>query len=269
MQRVHFVNAFTSDQPLSGNPAAVCVLSHDLSDQAMQNIARQHNLSETAFVVELGLNQYSIRWFTPTVEVDLCGHATLAAAHVLFESIGSDVNSISFQSASGPLRVERNTGGMLTLNFPARRLTPVSQNVSAIYTDTLRIDAKEILSDGHVAMLVCQDQAAVQAYQPNPALITALAERVLYLTAVGDNCDFVCRVFAPKVGIAEDPVTGSAYTSLTPYWASHYNQKKLTARQLSVQGGYLDVQLDKDRVLIGGQAQTIIKGDWLIPYDEH
>lgn len=258
---VYFINAFTTAQSLSGNPAAVCILDNWLSDQTLQAIAAQHNLSETAFAVREDASRYHIRWFTPTVEVDLCGHATLATAEVLFNGDLKEKHAVTFSSASGDLTVTR--GEHLTLNFP-QRLLPKTE--PAQYAERLKIPIQDALSNNKAALLVCNSESEVREFTPNHAAIEALNEGVCYLTATGDDCDFVCRVFAPKKGIPEDPVTGSAYTSLAPYWAKQLGKNRMAAKQLSARGGDVEVTLQQDRVLISGKADIVIQGKWLQPY---
>ena len=263
MQTVYFVNAFTTNKPLTGNPAAVCLLDKWLPDATMQAIAAQHNLSETAFVVPLSdtavrAEDYHIRWFTPTVEIDLCGHATLATAHVLFEHLKVKSDCIVFASASGPLEVSRHP--KLTLNFPSRPLAPCD---NTFFNAAFGMSV-QVFSNGHSAIVLCDSQQTVAQFQPSFAAIASLPTQVNYLTAKGDDCDFVCRVFAPKAGIPEDPVTGSAYTSLGPYWAEQLGKPRLTALQLSARGGAVEVEVDAARVYIAGNASTILIGQWQI-----
>ena len=260
MQTAYFVNAFTTDKVLSGNPAAVCLLSEWPAEQVMQDIAAQHNLSETAFLVEMAPATYAIRWFTPLCEVDLCGHATLAAAHILFEYFLDFATRIVFESASGELSVSRQHA-QLTLNFPARELSPVSQSA---YANHFSCDFLDVLSNGHSLLLVCESQQQVADFSVDHSLLTGVGEQIIYLSAAGVQSDFVCRVFAPKLGVVEDPVTGSAYTSLGPYWSAKLQKTKLSARQLSSRGGKLAVEVAGDRVLIGGEARTIMIGQWMV-----
>ena len=261
MQTVYFVNAFTTSNPLTGNPAAVCLLETWLPDTVMQAMAAQHNLSETAFVVARA-RDYEIRWFTPTVEIDLCGHATLATAHVLFEHLNVASERVVFNSASGLLEVSR--APQLTLNFPARPLSPCDNTV---FCEAFGIPI-QAFSNGHTAMLVCDSQQTVAQFQPSFSAIAKLPTQINYLTAKGDgegnSCDFVCRVFAPKAGINEDPVTGSAYTSLGPYWAKQIGKPQLTALQLSTRGGAVTLDVQSERVYIAGNASTILIGQWQI-----
>ncbi|HEY7771990.1 MAG TPA: PhzF family phenazine biosynthesis protein [Marinagarivorans sp.] len=265
MQTVYFVNAFTTDRPFSGNPAAVCILEQWLPEATLQAVAAQHNLAETAYVVRTGPGQYTIRWFTPSVEIDLCGHATLAAAHILFEHYGEQHQTLAFESASGTLKV--SCGVQLTLDFPVRKLTQ-SDAVQA-YQAAFSAPNAPVLYNECAALIECESEQAVRNYTPDFGQLAALPTQIQYLTAAGKHCDFVCRVFAPKLGIPEDPVTGSAYTSLAPYWAHKLNKTVLQAQQLSARGGAVSLALPEPadtgaRVLIGGQVQTVIVGEWVI-----
>lgn len=263
MLSFYVVNAFTTDQPLSGNPAAICVLDDAIGEPAMQRIAAQHNLSETAFLVAKGSNHYHIRWFTPTCEVELCGHATLAAAQVLREFFGI-TGLIRFDSVSGELAVD-NTAHGLTLNFPVRAMTTLADSeLVEQYRQTFNAPSAEILTYSNKAMVIVDDATLVTNFDPDFSAISQLHANIVYLSAPAQNVDFICRVFAPKAGIPEDPVTGSAYTSLAPYWAGRFGKLSLTAEQRSARGGLLTLQMDNERVYISGNACTVLKGEWLI-----
>lgn len=268
MQTVYFVNAFVTRQPLSGNPAAVCLLNEWLPDATLQAVAEQHNVSETAYIVQMGPASYTIRWFTPTHEIDLCGHATLAAAHVLFEYFKVSGHLIEFESTSGSLKVMRNHE--LTLSFPIRAfhqnpVTPVQakQYANAFGLD-MTADDVEVFSNGAASIICCNSAQTIQALTPNSHAIGQLPEPIHYLTAAASQYDFACRVFAPKYGILEDPVTGSAYTSLAPFWAERLNKTQMLAQQLSARGGHVSLNLSSDRVLISGAARTAIIGQWMM-----
>lgn len=263
MQTVYFVNAFTLQTPHSGNPAAVCILDEWLAESTMQAMAAQHNLAETAFVVETGSGQFTIRWFTPTMEIDLCGHATLAAAHVLITRFGVPHDILAFESASGTLFVRREP--QLTLDFPIRKLAETEQ--AFLYQQAFNLPGAPVFYNELASLIECESEETVRNFQPNIAAIESLPARIHYLTAVGKSCDFVCRVFAPKLGIPEDSVTGSAYTSLMPYWSEKLQCTSLKAKQFSPRGGDISLGLSNDRVLIGGQAQTVIVGEWAIEVD--
>lgn len=254
---VFTVDAF-SNGPFTGNPAAVCPLPEWLPDAVMQSIAEEHNLAETAFVVPLGADHH-IRWFTPTVEVDLCGHATLASAHVIFRTLPDDQRSIRLFSRSGWLEVSREEEGRLTLNFPADPVTALEQ-IPAALTDGLGAEI-EAAYRGKFDYLVCvKDQQTVAALKPDLRLLGTLPARGIIVTAPGEDCDFVSRFFGPAAGVDEDPVTGSAHCTLTDYWASRMDREIFTARQLSARGGWLTTQRRGDRVLISGACHLYMEG---------
>ncbi|TND08989.1 MAG: phenazine biosynthesis protein PhzF family [Bacteroidetes bacterium] len=253
--KIYQVDAF-AEQVFSGNPAAVCPLGSWLPDEMMQHIAAENNLAETAFFVPLG-DDFHIRWFTPAVEVDLCGHATLAAAHVLFEHEQYARKQIRFQSRSGWLEVSKTAGG-LTLDFPAdelQQLTPDPAMNKAIGAVPL-----EIWKGKTDYMLVFENQEQVEKLLPDFRLLAKSGGRGIIVTAPGRDCDFVSRFFAPQAGIDEDPVTGSAHTSLTPYWAVRLKKNPLRAMQVSRRGGKLLCSMNAGRVLIEGKAITYLKG---------
>lgn len=255
---IYQVDAFT-DRLFGGNPAAVCPVETWPADPVLQSIAAENNLAETAFFSG-GEGQYRLRWFTPVVEVALCGHATLAAAHVIFTFREPGRDRLTFESRSGALGVTRE-GDWLTLDFPAlpARPGPAPFDVAA----ALRAQPAEI----RVArdLLVAFDSPEeVLALQPDmPAL--GAAERGVIATAPGRDCDFVSRFFAPAVGIPEDPVTGSAHCTLAPYWAERLGKTDLRARQVSPRGGVLRCRLAGDRVLISGHAVLYLEGHIRIP----
>ncbi len=255
--RIYQVDAFT-DHVFSGNPAAVCPLKEWLSDELMLKIAAENNLAETAFYVKDG-DSYQIRWFTPKVEVDLCGHATLATAFVLFNYENHQGNAIRFYSPrSGELAVTKN-GNFFVLNFPTDQL------VSIALTDEILacFDQKPKLAfKGKTDFMVVFDtEKQIQNLTPHLIPIAKLDGRGLIVTAKGGNVDFVSRFFAPQVGVTEDPVTGSAHTTLIPYWAAQFNKAELTAIQLSERKGYLQCALLGDRVTISGQAKLYLIGE--------
>jgi PhzF family phenazine biosynthesis protein len=254
--QVYIVNAFTSEK-FGGNPAAVVPLQDWLPDEILQHIAEQHNLSETAYVVPDGEN-YSIRWFTPTVEVDLCGHATLAAAHVLFSGEGSGKKTISFQSRSGSLVVHQNGGGKITLDFPAYEPEeiPLMEEVER----GLSRKPLALYKSPFDYMAVFENQGIIENLSPHFQILAAIPGRGLITTAPGDRVDFVSRCFYPQSGINEDPVTGSAHTIMTPYWAKKLGKNRLSAIQISTRRGYLDCQWAGERVLITGHAVTYLEG---------
>ncbi|MFD2787618.1 PhzF family phenazine biosynthesis protein [Hymenobacter rubripertinctus] len=255
------IDAFT-DRPFAGNPAAVCPLTEWLPEATMQAIAAENNLAETAFFVPRAGSEgeYEIRWFTPAVEVELCGHATLASAHVLYRHLNFQGAQIVFHSKSGPLRVSRGEGGMLTLDFPARPPHPIQQHPTGLL-DGLRATPLHLLA-GPDLVCVFKSEAEVRALHPNQSRLAEVEYRGIIATAPGsDGVDFVSRFFGPRVGVPEDPVTGSAHTTLVPYWAARLGKTHLHARQVSARGGDLWCELRQDRVLMSGHAVTYLKGE--------
>jgi PhzF family phenazine biosynthesis protein len=249
------IDAFTG-RLFGGNPAAVVPLEQWLPEATMQAIAAENNLSETAFFVrEAGGAR--IRWFTPLCEVKLCGHATLAAAWVWFQHIEPQADKVVFDSLSGPLTVTR-AGGMLTLDFPA--VASETMQPSALLCNALGVTPVECHVVGEDWMAVVDSATTVRELRPQIGVITQLDCRALIVTARGDDCDFVSRFFAPKVGINEDPVTGSAHTKLVPYWANRLEKNQLHARQLSPRGGELFCELHGERVLMSGTAVPYMSG---------
>lgn len=259
-QKIYQVDAFT-DKVFSGNPAAVCPLGQWLSDDLLQNIAMENNLAETAFYVKQG-DQYEIRWFTPIVEVDLCGHATLAAAFVLFNHENHYEDSIRFYSPrSGILNVTRS-GDLLTLDFPADIFTETALTQEVI--DCFNIKPQSAFKGKTDYMLVFEKEEEIKNIIPALNNIAKLDGRGVIITAKGNTVDFVSRFFAPQSGINEDPVTGSAHTTLTPYWAKQLGKKELTTIQLSERRGYLQCAYLNDRVAISGQAKLYLIGELLL-----
>ncbi|WP_266202527.1 PhzF family phenazine biosynthesis protein [Pontibacter kalidii] len=258
MKRINLyqVDAFT-EKVFGGNPAAVCVLDAWLPNQTMQQIAAENNLAETAFVVPKG-EDYEITWFTPTVEVALCGHATLAAAYVLFTYTGYTSEVIRFHSRSSGLLTVTKQGDALTMDFPADVLEP-AETPEALVT-ALGKAPQETYKGKTDYLLIYTSQADVEAFNPDIALINTVPARGIIVSAPGNEVDFVSRFFCPQVGIDEDPVTGSAHTTLTPYWSERLG-KKMTARQLSKRQGDLQCEFLGDRVMITGKAVTYLKGE--------
>jgi len=254
--KIYQADAF-SKGIFTGNPAAVCPLTEWLSDELMQNIAMENNLAETAFYVK-EKDHYRIRWFTPAVEVDLCGHATLAAAHVLFHHENFKGNEILFESRSGILKVT-GENEKLTLDFPADEFTEIA------ITDELikgfNIAPMNIFKGKTDYMFVYESEAQVLELFPDFKIISQPEARGIIVTSKGYNVDFVSRFFAPQAGIDEDPVTGSAHTTLTPYWSKILNKTKMKVMQLSKRKGYLECELKGDRVLISGEAVTYLIGE--------
>ena len=251
---IYQIDAFAG-AVFAGNPAAVCPLEAWLPDDLMQSIAEENNLSETAFLVPEG-EGYALRWFTPAKEVDLCGHATLASAYVIANRLKPGTERIVFQSRSGRLEVTRS-GDHYTLDFPVNPPEEVADDgavAAALGTPPLELWRSTKL------MAVLADEAAVQTADPNLRLVAALPSDGLLITAPGREVDFVSRYFAPAAGIDEDPVTGSAHCTLTPYWSRRLDKTKLAARQISRRGGELSVELRGDRVLISGRAVPFMEG---------
>jgi len=246
-QIIYKVDAFTG-KLFSGNPAAVCPLENWLDDKLMQNIAAENNLSETAFFVKNN-NHYDIRWFTPEMEVDLCGHATLASSFVYFNFIDKNATRIVFQSKSGELIVEKEND-LISLNFPTQKPLPVDapqQNILNMF----QVKPLEVLM-GIKNFLVFDSEKVVRNIKPDFPLLRKIEGDGVIVTARGDRVDFVSRYFCADIG--EDPVTGSAHTHLIPYWSEKLNRKKLTASQVSARGGELFCEDLGDRVKISGRA---------------
>jgi PhzF family phenazine biosynthesis protein len=252
------VDAFTGEI-FHGNPAAVCPLEKWLPDATLQNIAAENNLSETAFTVPRG-NEFELRWFTPAIEVDLCGHATLAAAFVLFTEQKFSGGEIRFHSRSGILTVARD-GDILTLNFPSRPPEKCGAP-EALIRGLGKTPAQVFKSRDFVAVFGSADD--VKNLQPDFAALNTLDCLGIIATAPGGDCDFVSRFFAPRAGVDEDPVTGSAHCTLIPFWAGRLKKDKMFARQISKRGGELFCELAGDRVRIGGQARLFLRGEILI-----
>ncbi|AUM13756.1 PhzF family phenazine biosynthesis protein [Ketobacter alkanivorans] len=249
------VDAFAS-RPFEGNPAAVVPLDQWLPDDVMQSIAAENNLAETAFFVPEE-DGFRIRWFTPTVEVKLCGHATLAAAFVLYEKLHWDQAQVVFQSLSGPLTVVRS-GGLLTLDFPAQPGT-LCDAPSALVRG-LGVQPRECLaSEDYIVVLETEQQLA--GLEPDMVALMELDLRGVAVTAPGEHKDFVVRFFGPRCGIPEDPVTGSAYTQLAPYWAQRLGRDRMEARQISARGGDVRCELAGKRVKISGSAVLFLEGE--------
>lgn len=254
--KIYQVDAF-SDVVFGGNPAAVIPLAGWLEDDILQKIALENNLSETAFYVHNG-DQILIRWFTPEVEVDLCGHATLATAHVLFKHKGFKKDIIEFYSSrSGLLKVKKSSLG-LTLNFPSDSLSKISLTHDLL--DCFQQKPVEAFKGKTDVVLVFQNEKDIKQLQFDLEKIKLIPARGVIATAKGDEVDFVSRFFGPQVGVPEDPVTGSAHTSLTPIWAEKLGKNKMTARQLSSRGGNLTCELLGERVEITGYAVTYMEG---------
>ena len=257
-----WIDAFT-DRVFAGNPAGVVPLERWLPDPVMQRIAFENGLSETAFFVRTGDGRFHLRWFTPAVEVELCGHATLASAFTLFTHLGQTGGDITFDSRSGPLRVSRREGGLIELDFPA---TPPTAEADAetlrAVTAALGLAPQWLGRSRFDLFAVLADPAVVRALRPDFAQVAAAGARGLIVTAPGaGDCDFVSRFFAPQSGVAEDPVTGSAHCTLAPYWSGRLGKSPLHARQVSARRGELWCALAGDRVKIAGRAVTYLRGE--------
>jgi len=251
---IYQVDAFAS-RVFAGNPAAVCPLENWLDDRTMQAIAAENNLAETAFFVPDG-DHYQLRWFTPAVEVDLCGHATLASAHVIFESLEPGRTSVTFATRSGDLTVTRD-GDRLKMDFPSIPTTPCEAPEALIAG--LGCDPLEV-REGMDYLVVVRDEATVRGLRPRMDILSELDTRGVIVTAQGDEVDFVSRFFAPAAGIPEDPVTGSAHCALTPYWAARLGKSSLLARQVSARGGELLCEDAGARVRLAGYAVKYLQG---------
>lgn len=253
---IYQVDAFTN-QTFSGNPAAVCLLQEWLSFDQMLQIAQENNLAETAYCL-IQEDTFSIKWFTPEIEMDLCGHATLATAHVLFQYHYPARDLITFQSNSGELNVSRHED-WYQLDFPAR--DPVPSELPAVILEGIGATPEQVLK-ARDYVLVFETQEQIEAIQPNVALLNTINidPGGIVVTAPGEEVDFVSRFFTPQASIFEDPVTGSAHCSLIPYWSKRLGKDQMMARQISNRGGVLRVADKGERVLISGQAVTYLQG---------
>jgi len=251
---IYQVDAF-SQSPFGGNPAAVCPLTEWLSDEQLQAIAAENNLSETAYFVPRG-ECYELRWFTPEIEVDLCGHATLAAAWVLIHQLADAPEVLRFATRSGELRVTRN-GDELAMDFPAKLPQPCEPPDGML--SALGIEQADVFStDDYIVLL--EDEAQVAALTPDFARLKGLPKRGIAVTAKSARFDFISRWFGPNVGVNEDPVTGSAHTSLAPFWAERLGKNRLTAEQGGKRRGQLRCELKGDRVIISGHGVLYLQG---------
>jgi PhzF family phenazine biosynthesis protein len=252
------IDAFT-DRPFAGNPAAVCLLESEPGEQWMQAVAAEMNLSETAFV-HPRRDGFELRWFTPAIEVDLCGHATLAAAHALWEQhIVADDEPIEFHTRSGVL-VCTKRGALIELDFPATPVTPADASVELC--DALGTTAAFVGQSRFDRLVLVDDEKTVRALQPDFSRLRELPVRGVIVTSASDNdqFDFVSRFFAPAAGVDEDPVTGSAHCALGPFWGDRLGKDTLSAYQASARGGAVGVRLAGDRVILSGPAITVFSG---------
>ncbi len=258
--RMYQVDAF-SNHVFGGNPAAVLVMDTWLPDRVMQAIANENNLSETAFV-RANNDNWDLRWFTSVREVDFCGHATLATAHILTTKYGKQ-DSLLFNTRVGEITVSCS-GGLYTLNIPAFEPEPVKMLPPSI-VDVFDVPPRVIFQNFENLFVELYDEGAVRNFIPNLSKISTLSEGGLVITALGETFDFVSRYFAPSGGIPEDPVTGSTHSTLVPYWANRLGKTKLLAFQASERGGILNCKLDSDRVLLSGYATTFMEADIFLP----
>jgi predicted PhzF superfamily epimerase YddE/YHI9 len=260
-QRITVADAFT-DRPFAGNPAAVCVLEKPASEQWMQAVAREMNLSETAFLTREE-DGFRLRWFTPAVEVVLCGHATLAAAHVLWEEGFVRIHEAArFHTLSGVLSAERS-GEWIELDFPSKPATliPPPDGLETILGAAIRTSGQ----NGMDMIVELESEQAVRALQPDLSRLAIFPVRGLIVTSRAETAgiDFVSRFFAPRAGVPEDPVTGSAHCCLAPYWAERLGRSEMLGYQASARGGFVRVRLEGPRVRLGGQAVTVWRGELL------
>ena len=265
---LYWIDAFT-DRVFQGNPAAVVPLETWPEDRQLQAIARENGLSETAFFTRTAPGRYRLRWFTPAVEVDLCGHATLASGFVLYHLLGEQAPQLEFATRSGPLTVTKTAGGRLELDLPARPAWP-AEAPAALVAALGGLAPAETHRSATSWLLVYPESGYVRHLRPDHAALAAFRPGRMIVTAPGgsaggaaeaDAPDFVSRFFAPDAGIAEDPVTGSAHCTLTPYWAARLGRTTLRARQVSARGGELWCTLAGERVKIAGQAVLYLRGE--------
>jgi len=258
--RIIQVDAFT-DRPFAGNPAAVCILPTAAEPAWMQNVAREMNLAETAFVVPRN-GEYDLRWFTPAVEVDLCGHATLASAHVLWEDgLLKTTAQARFHTKSGLLTADRRDS-WIELDFPTTIASPAQPPPSLI--DALGVKPQFVGRSRFDYLVEVDSESTVRRLEPDLNALARVDARGVIVTSLADKkseYDFVSRFFAPQSGVPEDPVTGSAHCALTPYWSAKLGKQELVAYQASARGGVVRVRLNGERVRLGGQAVTVLRGE--------
>lgn len=257
--KIYQVDAFT-EKPFSGNPAAVCILGEPRDEGWMQDVAREMNLSETAFLLPQE-DGFQLRWFTPAVEVELCGHATLASAHVLWEAeLLAPTEQARFHTLSGLLTAELK-GREIELNFPARPEKPTS--LPDGLREALGVEPKYVGMTQYDLLVEVDSEEVVRRLTPDFTMLKALAARGIMVTSEAElaGYDFVSRFFAPQAGIDEDPVTGSAHCSLGPFWGRRLGKNELVAFQASARGGKVKVRIEGDRVFLGGKAVTILRGE--------
>lgn len=256
------VDAF-ADRVFTGNPAAVVPLQQWIDDDLMQQLAMENNLAETVFFVPRASDEFDIRWFTPEKEINLCGHATLASAFVLFNHLDYKNDSITFHSQSGPLRVWRNAGGMIFLDFPSWKPQPMASWPHGL-EQALGVDKIVAAWQSRDLLIELKDEDAVRGANPDFTLLKRMGHKVI-ITARGKEVDFVSRFFAPTYGIDEDPVTGSAHSQLIPFWSERLSKTDMRASQLSKRSGHLVVAQRGDRVEMGGRCVFYMKGELNLP----
>lgn len=259
---IYQVDAF-ADEVFKGNPASVCILDEWLADDLMQQIAMENNQAETVFIVKND-KQYDIRWFSPTVEIALCGHATVATAFILFNVLKKEKDQLVFNSKSGLLYVKLETNGMITIDFPADPPKEVTEIPSALL-EGLKIKPTSVWKGKFDYMVELDNEETINNLQPNFNLIATIPSRGVLVTARGNQVDFVSRCFFPQTGIDEDPVTGSAHCLLVSYWNSKTGKSSFIASQNSKRGGKLICKLKGDRVLMSGYASLYMKGEIYLP----
>ena len=260
-QTIYQVDAFTN-KPFAGNPAGVCVLPQERDERWMRDVAREMNLSETAFLVR-ARDGYTLRWFTPAVEIELCGHATLASAHILWETgaLRSDEQA-RFHTLSGLLTADRR-GDWYEMDFPATPETSVEVPSGLVETLGASVPVNNIVANKFDFLVEVASESIVREMQPDFTRMSKIPVRGVIVTSRSDSrdYDFVSRFFGPAVGVNEDPVTGSAHCFLSPYWSQRLGRNELVGYQASARGGVVKVRLDGDRVHIGGQAVTVLRGE--------
>ncbi|MCW8834164.1 MAG: PhzF family phenazine biosynthesis protein [Colwellia sp.] len=256
--KIYQIDAFAT-QVFQGNPAAVCPLNAWLDDEVLQKIAEENNLSETAFFVQSG-DEIQLRWFTPAEEVDLCGHATLACAHVLYEHLAYSKPQIIFQTRSGKLVVTKEYSGF-SMDFPATAPVEIKANIPSALLDGLGDMKPQKIMAAFDYIIVLNNEDEVKRLSPDFSKWLNIDLRGVIVTAAGKDAAFVSRCFFPKLRVNEDPVTGSAHCELTPYWAAVLQKNTLSARQVSSRSGFIDCELNKDRVMLTGHAVDYMIGE--------
>ncbi|HPE75232.1 MAG TPA: PhzF family phenazine biosynthesis protein [Draconibacterium sp.] len=257
--KIYQVDAF-AENIFEGNPAAVIPLKRWLPDETLQKIALENNLSETAFFISLETG-FQIRWFTPLAEVKLCGHATLASAHVLFQHLNYNESEIRFQSRSGILKVKKEND-LIVLDFPASKISEIEIPEDLI--SAFNIQPKKCIKGRDDFMLIFENESTVSQLKPDFQQLVEAKTRGVICTSKSEKYDFVSRFFAPAVGVNEDPVTGSAHTMLIPYWSKELDKKEMIAKQISARGGVLHCKNLDERVEIGGKAVTYLIGEIIV-----